>query len=93
MEYLADVTEDFDFNFMSESDEMSQYFNDRYLTVHQQDLLSLEKEFPEAYAEFERGNFSVQVSNTNPFGRTEADKTTINRDTKTPGGTTGNLII
>ena len=68
----------------------------RCLTVHHQDLLCLEKEFPEVYAEFERGNFSVQVSNTNPFGGKEADKTietTINRDTKTPGRTTGKLII
>ena len=40
--------------------------------------------------------FSVQVSNTNPFGQTEGDKvieTTINRDAKTPGGTTDKLII
>ena len=67
----------------------------RYLTVHHQDLLSLEEDFPEIHTEFERGNFSVQVSKNNPFGRTEADKvieTTINRDTKTPGGTTGKKV-
>ena len=34
-----------------------------------------------------KGNFSVQVSANNPFGKLEADK--ANRDTKTPGGTTG----
>lgn len=39
----------------------------RYLTVYCQDLLSLEKEFWEVNAEFERGNFSVQVSNINSF--------------------------
>ena len=64
----------------------------RYLTVHHQDLLSLKKDFPEIHAEFEKGNFSIQISEKNPFGRSEADKvieTTINRDTKTPGGTTG----
>ena len=39
-----------------------------------------------------KGNFSVQVSDDNPFKKLEVDKvieTTINRDTKTPGGTTG----
>ena len=39
-------------------------------------------------------NFSIQLSENNTFGRMEADKvieTTINRDTKTAGGTTGNL--
>ena len=39
-----------------------------------------------------KGNFSVQVSDNNPFGKLEADKvteTTINRDTIKPGGTTG----
>ena len=64
----------------------------RYLTVHHQNLLSLEDDFPEIYAKFERGNFSVQVSDKNSFGRTEpnkAIKTTIKIDTKTPGGTTG----
>ena len=64
----------------------------RYLTVHHQNLLSLEDDFSEIYAEFERGNCSVQVSDKNPFRRTEVDKvmeTTINRDAKTPGGTTG----
>ena len=39
-----------------------------------------------------KGNFSFQVSDDNPFGKLEVDKvieTTINRDTKTPGSTTG----
>ena len=45
----------------------------RYLKVHHQDLLSLQKQFWEVYAEFERGNILVQVPNTNPFGRAEAD--------------------
>ena len=37
-------------------------------------------------------NFSVQLSETNPFGRCEADRviqTTINKETKTAGGLTG----
>ena len=64
----------------------------RYLTAHYQDLKHLEDDFPEIHSEFENGNFSVQLSSDNPFGRMEADKvieTTINKDTKTPGGTTG----
>ena len=39
-----------------------------------------------------KGSFSVQVSDNSRFGKLEADKvieTSINRDTETPGGTTG----
>jgi len=64
----------------------------RYLTAHYLELVHLESNFPDVYAEFEGGNFSVQLPPDNPFGRMEADKmiqTTINKDTKTPGGTTG----
>ena len=64
----------------------------RYLTAHYRELAHLENDFPDIYREFEDGNFSVQLSPDNPFGRMEADKvieTTINKDTKTPGGTTG----
>lgn len=64
----------------------------RYLTAHYHELVHLESNFPEIYTEFESGNLSVQLSSDNPFGRMEADKvieTTINKDTKTPGGTTG----
>ena len=60
--------------------------------VHYRELAHLENDFPDIYREFEDGNFSVQLSPDNPFGRMEADKvieTTINKDTKTPGGTTG----
>ena len=56
------------------------------------DLVHLEKDFPDIHSEFENGNFSVQPSPENPFGRIEADEvieTTINKDTKTPSGTTG----
>ena len=64
----------------------------RYLPAHYKDLLTLESDFHDVHAEFLNGNFSFQLSNTNHFGRMEADKvieTTINRDTKTPGGTNG----
>ena len=39
-----------------------------------------------------KGNFSVQLSETNPIGRCKPGRvieTTINKDTKTPGGLTG----
>jgi len=67
----------------------------RYLTAHYHDLLALETKYPDIYLEYQKGNFSVQLSNTNTFGKMETDKvieTTINKDTKTPGGTTGKLI-
>ena len=47
---------------------------------------------PEAYRAFKDGQFSVQMSKDNPFGRNEAYKTienTINRDCKTGGGYVG----
>ena len=47
---------------------------------------------PELYQEFKKGNFSIQLSDTNPFGRRESDKvmeTTANKNTETPGGLFG----
>ena len=64
----------------------------KYLTMHYHELLHLEHSHPDVYTQLQGENFSVQLSKKNPFGRMEADKvieTTINRDTKTPGGTTG----
>ena len=55
------------------------------------EMLTLETSHPEIYQEFKKGNFSVQLSETNPFGRCEPDRvieTTINKDFKTPGGLT-----
>ena len=55
-------------------------------------MLNLETSHPSVYNAFIAGQFSVQLSNDNPFGRNESDKTienTINKDTKTPGGLTG----
>ena len=55
-------------------------------------MINLKENHPAIYNEFMRGNFSVQVSDNNPFRKLEADKvieTTIDRDTKTPDGTTG----
>ena len=56
------------------------------------EMLPLETDFPEVYLEFQNGNFAVQLSDVNTFGKVESDKViemTINRDTKTPVGTTG----
>ena len=67
----------------------------RYLTLHFMDLLNLEENYPRVHCEFIKGSFTVQMSSDNPFGKMEADKvieTTMNRDTKTIGGTTGNNI-
>ena len=64
----------------------------RYLTPFLGETLNLQVEHPEVYNAFVQGNFSVQLNEENTFGRMEADKdmeTTINKDTKTPGGTTG----
>ena len=55
-------------------------------------MIVLEEDFPEVYREFMEGKFAVQLSDFNPFGKIEPDKViemTINRDTKTAGGTTG----
>ena len=56
------------------------------------EMLTLETSHPEVFQEFKKGNFSVQLSETNPFGTCEPDRlieTTTNKDTKTPGGLTG----
>ena len=67
----------------------------RYLTAHYFELIALEDDYPDVYNQFCNGNFSLQMSDKNTFGRQEADKvieTTINKDTKTPGGTTGKSL-
>ena len=68
------------------------YNYSRYLPVFLSDMLNLETSHPSVYNAFIEGQFSVELSKNNPFGRNEADKTienTINKDTKTPGGLTG----
>ena len=64
----------------------------RYLTCMIGEMSELEQTHPEVYQAFIGGTFSVQLSDTSGFGRIEPDKCiemTINKDTKTPGGTTG----
>jgi hypothetical protein len=63
----------------------------RYMTVMLSDMLSLPEKFPKIYSEFIKGNFAAQISD-GAFSRSETDKViemTLNKDTKTPGGTTG----
>lgn len=65
----------------------------RYLTLHFMEMVNLEENHKSIYEEFMKGNFSVQLTEGNTFGKQEADKvieTTFNKNTKTPGGTTGN---
>ena len=54
------------------------------------EMLNLELNQPSSiHKEFMQGNFSVQLSSANTFGRLEADEvieTTINIDSKCPGG-------
>ena len=52
-------------------------------------MRELPSTFPDVYAAFCNGEFSVQMSHSNAFGRNEADRTienTINRDCKTGSG-------
>ena len=63
----------------------------RYLTVMLGDMLSLKETFPEVYHQCVSGNFAAQLSD-GVFSRVETDKViemTLNKDTKTFGGTTG----
>ena len=46
----------------------------RYLTVMLYEMLSLETNYPEVYQQFVEGNFTVQLSSKNTFGRMEPDK-------------------
>ena len=63
----------------------------RYLPVYYAEMTNLAASRPEIYQAFKDGNFSVQLTESNPFGRIPVDQTTevtVNRDTQTVGGTT-----
>ena len=52
----------------------------------------LPEEHPDAFKYVRSGGLSVQLGNSNPFGRVPVDQTceeTINKDTQTSGGTKG----
>ena len=61
------------------------------------EMVNLEENHRCIYDDFMKGNFSVQMWDNNIFGRLEADKViqtnSINKDTKTPGGTTGMIFV
>lgn len=62
----------------------------RYLPVYYAQMSQLKEENPEVHDHFMNGHFSVQMSDTNTFGRIpidQATEVTINKDTQTPGGT------
>ena len=63
----------------------------RYLSAYYAQMVALPQTHPEVHEEFKNGNFSVQLSEDNPFGRVQVDQDlemTVNKDTQTPGGTT-----
>ena len=64
----------------------------RYLTNVLGEMLGLENEIPEVYQRFPDGAFAARLTDTNRFSRSETNKViemAINKNTKTPGGTTG----
>ena len=64
----------------------------KYLTPILGELLNLPTNHPFIHEQFMLGNFLVQLSSLNPFGRSEADKvfeTKLKKDSKCPGGWKG----
>ena len=64
----------------------------RYVSVYLMEMSHLPEEHPGAFKYVNWGGFSVQLSNSNPFGRVPVDQTceeTVNKDTRTSGGTKG----
>ena len=62
----------------------------RYLPLYYVQMTKLESTCPELYQHFQRGYFSVQLKQGNPFNRISVDQTTeetVNKDTQTAGGT------
>ena len=62
----------------------------RYLSVYYAEMSRLYETHPDVYVGFKQGWFAVQIGESNTFGRIPVDQTTeetINKDTKTPGGT------
>lgn len=64
----------------------------QYLSSYYAEMTNLPERNPEVYQAFKAGQFSVQLSSSNPFGKIPVDQTTevtVNKDTQTPGGTAG----
>ena len=51
-----------------------------YLPAFFGEMMALETTHPEVYKDFQEGQFAVQLSSNNPFGRIEAEKKNINYD-------------
>ena len=64
----------------------------RYLPRYLIEMINLVHTHPELFSYLKDGGFSNQIGNENPFCCIPMDRTieeTINKDTQTPGGTTG----
>ena len=62
----------------------------RYLSAYYAEMTQLPERHPDVHQQFTEGMFSVQIGDRNPFGRIPVDQATeetVNKDTKTPGGT------
>ncbi len=62
----------------------------RYLSAYFAQMTNLPESSSLVYEAFKAGQFSVQMSSSNPFGKISVDQTTevtVNKDTQTPGGT------
>ena len=62
----------------------------RYMSPYYAQMTNLPEKNPRVYEAFKAGQFSVQMSNNNHFGRIPVDQAadiTVNKDTQTPGGT------
>ena len=62
----------------------------RYMSPYCARMTNLPEKNPRVYESFNAGQFSVQMSKNNPFGRIPVDratKVTVNKDTQTPGCT------
>ena len=62
----------------------------RYLSAYYAQMTNVPEMYPCVYEAFKSGQFSVQISSKNPFGRIPVYQTTeatVNKDTQTPGGT------
>ena len=64
----------------------------KYLAAYYGQMTRLQTENPDMYNYLMDGGFSVQIGDTNPFGRIPVDQAveeTVNKDTQTSGGTKG----
>ena len=61
-----------------------------YVPVYYAQMTQLEETCPDLHVHFVQGGFSVQLGQSNNFGKIPIDQTleeTVNKDTQTAGGT------